>query len=253
MRKGEFVPAAVPQRVKSAGSELAKLFDVPPLEVDNPMLTVCGEPNAAVSEEYNKLQSLVVAFSRGESFRNTLLVTSSVSSEGKTLTALNLSIALARGYDHTVLLVDADLRRPSVHSYLGIQPEIGLSQCLKDDVPLERALIKTGIGKLVVLPAGGSVSDPVELLSSNRMKDLVNELKYRYPERFVIFDAPPAMSFADAQILADIVDGTIFVVREGVVNENQFKKTIDCFSGEKLVGAVFNDVSSKIQNRYCYY
>jgi len=238
--------------VASVKPNLDGLLNVVPLDLDNPLLVVNGESNAAANEEYNRLRSLVVSLSRGETFRNALVVTSTVSGEGKTLTALNLSIALAREYDHTVLLVDTDLRRPSIHKYLGLDPEIGLVQCLKGEASLSQALIKTGIGKLVVLPAGGAVSDPVELLSSNRMRDIVLELKNRYPERFVIFDSPPAFSFADAQVLANIVDGTIFVVREGVINERQLKKTLDSFHNNNLLGVVYNDSSFNNSELYYY-
>ncbi len=235
------------------GTGLECLLEVEPLEVNNPMLLSSGETSAAVNEEYNRLRSLIVKLSKGDAFRNALLVTSTVSDEGKTLTALNLSIALAREYDHTVLLVDSDLRRPSVHRYLGIQPEVGLIQCLRGEASLSSALIKTGIGKLVVLPAGGTVNDPVDILSSNRMKEIVHELKNRYPDRFVIFDSPPALSFADAQVLANIVDGTIFVVREGVVNGKQLQKTLDYFNNNNLLGVVFNDADIPASEMYSYY
>ena len=252
MRRGEGEEVARPSRTTSAGN-LLHLLDVEPLKVSNPFLTVSGKVDRSICEEYNKLQSLIVSFAHGTTFRNTLLITSSVSEEGKTLTALNLAFALARGYDHSVLLVDADLRRPSVHRYLGLTPEVGLIQYLKDDIPLPRALIKTGIGKLVVLPAGGSVEDPVELLSSHRMKDLVEELKHRYPERIILFDSPPAMGFADAQVMTDLVDGTLFVVREGRVHRAQLKKTLEYFKHKNLVGAIMNDASNLVRTGYGYY
>lgn len=239
-------------RRDAVGSGLECLLDVEPLEVNNPLLVSIGQTNAAATEEYNRLRSFILTLSQGDSFRNTLMVTSALVNEGKTLTALNLSISLAREYDYTVLLVDTDLRRPSIHRYLGLQPQVGLVQCLKGEVPLSQALVKTGIGKLVVLPAGGVVSDPIELLSSNRMKEVVQELKYRYSERFVIFDSPPVLSFADAQVLANIVDGTIFVVREGVANEKQIKKALDSFHNNNLLGVVFNDANIPASEMYSY-
>ncbi len=252
LQRGEVCGVPMP-RPDSSSPGLECLLDVDPLQVDNPKLMAGGEAGAAVNEEYNKLRSLVVSLTKGERFRNALMVTSTVKEEGKTLTALNLSFALAREYDHTVLLVDTDLRRPSIHRYLGVRPEVGLIQCLKGEATLSQALIKTGIGKLVVLPAGGTVDDPVELISSNRMKEIVSELKNRYPERFVIFDSPPALSFADAQVLAGIVDGTIFVVREGTVSGKQLNKTLDLFNDKNLLGVVFNDVSFPDSEMYCYY
>jgi exopolysaccharide/PEP-CTERM locus tyrosine autokinase len=252
--KSVSVPGEIATSAAMHGAGFDSLLDVEPLPVDSPFLVGAGELSPAVNEEYNRLRSLVVALAKGDTFRNALVVTSTASEEGKTLTALNMSIALAREYDYTVLLVDTDLRRPSVHRYLGIQPEVGLIQCLRGEVPISQALVKTGIGKLVVLPAGGVVSDPVELLSSNRMREIVWELKNRYPERFVIFDSPPSLGFADAQVLSKIVDGIIFVVREGVVNEKQFRRAIDSFGGVNLLGVVLNDscLSAAEMNYYSY-
>jgi exopolysaccharide/PEP-CTERM locus tyrosine autokinase len=161
--------------------------------------------------------------------------------EGKTITALNLALTLAREYDHTVLLIDADLRRPSLHRYLNFEPRHGLIQVLKEQLPLDRALVKTGIGKLVVLPAGGTVEDPVELLASEQMKQLVAELKARYPDRYIIFDTPPSLHFADAQALGPAVDSVVFVVREGTTKPRQVKAALEGLQGVPLLGVVYND------------
>ena len=207
-----------------------------------------------MNEEYNKLRSLVIKLTNKEQFNNTLMVTSTLDQEGKSLTALNLSIAMAKEYDHTVLLVDTDLRRPIIHKYLGISPEFGLIQCLRDNIPLSQALIHTGIGKLVVLPAGGILADPVELLSSSKMKNIILELKHRYPERYVIFDTPPILPFADAQVLSAGVDGSIFVVREGRAKAQDIKKAISALQETNLLGVVYNDVRlGPGVTKYTYY
>jgi len=134
-----------------------------------------------------------------------------------------------------------------------LKPDVGLTQCLKGEARIEEALIKTGIGKLVVLPAGAVVSNPIELLSSKYMKQIVVELKNRYKERFVLFDSPPALSYADAQVLADIVDATLYVVREGAVNEKQLKKSLGYFNDKNLLGVVYNDASFSSTDMYSYY
>lgn len=229
------------------------LLDVVPLKIDHLMLVTADDENVTAVEEYNKLRSSVIALTKGETFLNTLMVTSTVSEEGKSMTALNLAISLAREYDHTVLLVDTDLRRPTIHKYLGIQPEFGLIQCLRDNLPIEKALVKTGIGKLVVLPAGGAVDDPVDLLSSNRMKNIIHELKNRYPERYVIFDTPPALPFADAGVLAAALDGTLFVVREGSAEKGDLHKTIEGIKEHNLLGIVYNDAHTLLKKQRYYY
>jgi len=231
-----------------------QLLDVEPILVENPYLTTLGKRFDPAAEEYKKLRSVIKKMTRGKDFLNSLLVTSTLSSEGKTITSINLAISLAQEYDHTVLLVDADLRKPSIHQYLNLNPDIGIIQCLKDNVPLERALIKTGLGKLVLLPAGGRVDDPVELLSSNRMKELVLELKNRYPDRYIIFDTPPVLPFADAQVLGSVVDGILFVVREGGARLTQVKEALKSISPDKLLGVVYNDTEFTPQRgKYYYY
>lgn len=237
----------------SVAGRIGALLDVVPLKINNLMLATAREEKTAVVEEYNKLRSTLIALTKGEKFLNTIMVTSTISEEGKSMTALNLAISLAKEHNHTVLLVDTDLRRPSVHKYLDIDPKVGLVHCLRDNLPLEKALIKTGIGKLVILPAGESIKDPVDMLSSNRMKEIVSELKQRYPERYVIFDTPPALPFADAGVLANIVDTTLFVVREGMAKSEEVIKTLQEFKHNNLLGVVYNDASSVLKKHSYYY
>ncbi|MBN1142679.1 MAG: polysaccharide biosynthesis tyrosine autokinase [Deltaproteobacteria bacterium] len=232
------------------------LLTVEPLKLSNPNLLVNRADSAFLTEEYRKLKTVVVQKTAGEKFRNTLMVTSTVSGEGKSLTTLNLAICLAQELDHTVLVVDTDLRQPSVHEYLGIPAGPGLVQCLTEDCPLEKALIKTGIGKLVVLPAGGRVANPVELLSSKRMKEVVRELKERYPDRYVLFDSTPFLAFAESQSLATVMDGILFVIREGKANINQVKLALETLKKiGNLLGVVYNDshlVSKHDEYYYSY-
>jgi exopolysaccharide/PEP-CTERM locus tyrosine autokinase len=231
----------IPERSERS-PDREQLLRVEAIPITSPYLVAAN--GHAAAEEYRKLKSLVVSLNRRERTVRTLAVTSAVTEEGKSITSLNLAIALAQDYDHTVLLVDADLRRPSLHRYLGLKPEVGLVQCLKEGTALSKALIKTGLGKLVLLPAGGTVADPVELFASGRMKELVREMKDRYPDRYVIFDTPPALPFADAQVLAPVLDGVIFVVREGHARPQQIKDTLGGLKDANLLGVVFNDASS---------
>jgi len=238
----------------SFADRVSALLNVVPLKITNLMLATAREEKTAVVEEYNKLRSTVIALTKGEKFLNTVMVTSSVSEEGKSMTALNLAISLAKEHNHTVLLVDTDLRRPSVHKYLDINPEVGLVHCLRDNLPIEKALIKTGVGNLVVLPAGEAVKDPVDMLSSDRMREIVAELKQRYPERYVIFDTPPALPFADAGILAGIVDAFLFVVRERKAKSEDVIKTLEDLKGHNLLGIVYNDAHVFLKSQsYDYY
>ncbi|ALC16876.1 capsular exopolysaccharide family [Desulfuromonas soudanensis] len=227
---------------------------VAPLPVNSPFLMSAGNCQAGIAEEYKKLKSLVVKLTRAEAFRNTLAVTSTLPGEGKTVTAINLALTLAQEYDHTVLLVDADLRKPMVHKYLGIEPEVGLAHCLRDGVPIEQALVKTGLGKLVVLPAGDAISDPVERFASQRMKEIITEIKSRYGDRYIIFDLPPVLPFAEAQILGAEVDGVIFVIRQRQVKATEVQEALESLKPVNMLGVVFNCVTTPSKlGRYRYY
>jgi len=223
------------------------------LKVASPYLVSVTDPGSPVMEEYQKLKSVVVKLTSAKEFLNTVMVTSTLSGEGKSITALNLAVCLAQEYDHTVLLVDADLRRPSIGGYLGIKAEIGLSDCLMHGANLGDALVKTGIGKLSVLLAGTKVPNPVETLSSNKMRELIAELKSRYPDRYIIIDTPPLLLFAEGQVLASMADGVLFVVREGQVPMHQVKEALNLLKGDNLLGVVFNDVETNHYDRYHYY
>lgn len=249
----QFQPAG-PGTARRQGDP-AQLLRTPALPVSDSKLVSLHKEKSPVAEQYNKLRSSLIALTQGPELLNTLLITSCASEEGKSLTAFNLAISLAREQDHTVLLVDTDLRRPSLHRFLGLEPEVGLVHCLRDQLPLEQALIKTGLGKLVILPAGETLSEPLDLLSSQRMRDLIAELKQRYPERYVIFDTPPAMPFADAGVLADMIDNTLFVVREGRAGKEDVRRTLEAFKDHNLLGVVFNDARSigGKQGYYDYY
>jgi protein-tyrosine kinase len=241
------VSPAAPFRIQGAPP------DMEPMIPENPLLVINHEAGSGAAEEYRKLKSIVIELTRQSAFLNTLLVTSALPAAGKTLTSLNLALTMAGEYDHTVLLVDADLRKPSVHEYFGISPEKGLAQCLTEGYPLEKALIRTGIGKLVLLPAGGTVDDPAELLASNRMRSLVAELKSRYPDRYVIFDTTPVLPFAEASILGHLMDGILFVVRERKTRRSELKEALEMVKSDNLLGLVYNDTDSSQKIGYYGY
>jgi exopolysaccharide/PEP-CTERM locus tyrosine autokinase len=223
--------------------------------VDNPYLMTITDPGSPISEEYRKLKSLVVKLLEMEKFHNTIMVSSALGGEGKSLTALNLALTLAEGYDHTVLVVDADLRNPSLHKYLGIAPTVGLADCLMDGVDVSEAVINTGLGTLSLLPSGKKVPNPVELISSSRMRKLVAELKQQYTNRYIIFDTPPVLPFAEAHNIARIVDAVLFVVRHGHVSLDDVKESLNMLKDARLYGIIYNAVPQDRSNDryYSYY
>jgi capsular exopolysaccharide synthesis family protein len=164
--------------------------------------------------------------------------------EGKTLTAINLALSLSREVGQTVLLVDADLRQPSVHSYFGMAASPGLSEHLMRRIPLERALVNPGISDFVVLPGGEPLANSAEMLASKRMQQLVDELKNRYASRMVVFDLPPVLTSADAMAFSPFVDGTIMVVQEGRTAAEEIARAAEMLESANLIGMVLNDSRS---------
>jgi protein-tyrosine kinase len=224
------------------------------IKVDNPYLVTINRPDLPVTEEYRKLKSMVVKLTTRGGFLNALTVTSSLSAEGKSITALNLAVSLAQEYDHTVLLVDADLRKPSLHEMLGIEAPVGLVDCLTKGLDVGEALIKTGLGRLSLLPAGERIGNPVELLLSRKLKQLIREVKHRYSDRYVIIDTPPLLPFAEVHSLCAVSDGVILVVREGHTPVGDIQESLDMLKDTHVLGVVFNAAEpSPMENHYRHY
>jgi len=221
----------------------------------NPCLVMANAVDSPAAEQYRKLKSNIMKMVKIGKGKQSLMVTSPMAGEGKSVTALNLAISLAQEYDHSVLLIEADLRKPSLLNYLGLQADIGLSDCVLDGVDVGAALIKTGIGNLSLLPAGRPVDNPVELFSSNRMKELITEVNERYPDRIVIIDTTPLLPFAEPQYLAGIVDGIILVVRENITTVDKLKRALEMLKNHNLLGVVNNGVSrvTSLDGYYGYY
>lgn len=236
----------------------AQIHTPPPMTatgitVVNPLLVTVNDPHTQAAEEYRKLKSVIVNLTKEGSFLNMLMVTSSIGGEGKSLTALNLALSLAQEFDHTVLLVDADIRKPSIHNYLGIENSAGLTDCLLNEIDVKDALIRTGIGKLSFLPAGRSVPNPAEVFNSQRMRDFFLEMKNRYQDRYIIIDTPPVLPFAETRTLSSIVDGIVLVAKEGLVTLHNIKETMEYIKGAPMLGIVYNEAATEFKyDRYQY-
>lgn len=215
-------------------------------------MVVVNQPLSPVAEEFRKLKESLVKMTRRERFDNLIAVTSATVGEGKSMAATNLAASLAGEFDHTVLLVDADLRRPTVHKYLALGQRKGLSDCLREGLDVGEVLVRTDIGKLTVLPAGTPVANPVELFSSEAMRLLFQELKHRYPDRYIIVDTPPVLPFAETRSVATIADGVLLVVREGQPSLAQIEDAIEALDN-KVLGIVYNGAQSQARTSYYSY
>jgi non-specific protein-tyrosine kinase len=171
---------------------------------------------------------------------NTLLITSAHPGEGKTLTAINLAVSIAQELNRTVLLVDANLRKPMIHRYLGFSVDAGLSDHLTRKVSLSDCLVNPGIEKLTILPGGRPVNNSSEILGAPRMEALVKEMKSRYPDRFIIFDSPSLLSSADPLAFSKFVDGVLLVVEAERTDRRDLRRALDLLKGRPVVGTLLN-------------
>lgn len=214
-------------------------------------LTVLSDPQSIPSEQYRILAMKVEQWA-GESNGRVLVVTSSAGGEGKSVTALNLSLALATSVSSPVLLVDSDLRRPMVHQYLG------LKQGQQDRSGFSDLLSQTGgdftsciakVGKLDVILGGSRPDDPVSLLSSRRAQELLAQFRKDY--RLIILDGPPLIPIADSHVLGALADGVVVVVRARQTRRELFRRAIESLSATNVLGVVLNDVEYG-DTRYAY-
>ena len=184
----------------------------------------------------------------------TLGVTSPSAREGKTLTTVNLGVSIAMSFDHTALVVDADLRRPRVDRYFGCGDRPGLSDYLEGNIPLENAFINpANIARFLIMPAGTLRQNSSELVASERMNRLVRELRSRYMRRIVLFDLPPVLVGDDAVALAPNLDAVLLVVQDSKTGRGEFARAADLLEGVNVIGTVLNDSSERTKGYEAYY
>ncbi len=231
----------VMERLKTGGHET---------DVDDNV--ICAkEPKSFVSEQFKMLRSRILFPSSGEPPR-TIMITSALPGEGKSFVASNLAVSIAQNINEYVLLMDCDLRIPSIGGLFGLGNSDGLSEYLTSGVELDDLLVKTGIEKLTILPGGNPPPNPAELLSSKRMSDLIQEVRSRYKDRFIIIDSPPPHITAEARVIAGKVDGILLVIGYGDANRMMITDMVELLGKEKILGVVFNRVRSQSSKYYAY-
>ena len=187
------------------------------------------------------LQRAFAGASPAGEHQNVLVVTSSVAGEGKTFTSLNLAISIAMELDRTVLLVDADLANPGLSRRLNVKDRPGLIERLLDDQrDLKDLLLKTDVPKLTLLPAGRQHRRSTELLASNTMKGLLDELATRYPDRVVIFDSPPLLATSEASVLANQAGQIVLVIESGTTPQFLVKEAVGVLQNHDRISLVLN-------------
>lgn len=215
--------------------------------------------NSQMAEEYRiiKRPLLMNAFPDGDNGierANLILITSSVPGEGKTFTAMNLALSIAMEREKTVLLIDADVAKPSIGGLLGLPGQAGLIDLLKDPaVRYEDVAFKTDIPNFSVLPAGKQDRHSTELLASDAMKRLARELSARYSDRVVIFDSPPLLAATQGAVLATLVGQVVLVVEADSTPQYIVRESFGKLESCEIVGCVLNKTKKGFGFKYYGY
>jgi capsular exopolysaccharide synthesis family protein len=203
----------------------------------HPRLILLTDPNAPECEQYRTLRTQLFLAAEKKPVQ-VVLITSALAGEGKTSTALNLALSIAQSKEKRVLVIDGDMRRPNVAAYLGIRPGAGLAGVLEgENEPLD-STVCLDAQELYVLPVKAESPNPTELLSSERLELMLEELREYFD--FILVDSPPVMPFADARLLANHADAVVLVVRAGFAPYETVEKAIDVLPPGRMLGVVLN-------------
>ncbi len=216
--------------------------------IDENMVTLI-KPQSFEAEQFKILRTNLLFPSSGKSPR-TIMVTSSMPDEGKSLISANLAISIAQSIQEHVLLIDCDIRRPRVHTEFGFGDVAGLSEHLSRGIPISSLLLKTIVDKLSILPGGRPPFNPSELVSSQQMSKLLQEVKYRYSDRFIIIDSPPPKLTAETSALSRQVDGILLVIEYGRTSREMVSDLINIIGKEKIIGIVLNKLDMRFAGYY---
>jgi exopolysaccharide/PEP-CTERM locus tyrosine autokinase len=214
--------------------------------------------NTTLAEEYRNIKRPLLMHVAGKGadrprHANIVMVTSSLPGEGKTFTAMNLALSLAMEKNTTALLIDSDVVNPALSRSLGLQEAPGLIDVLlDDDLTISDVIYKTSIPKLNLIPAGEVHTHATELLASNEMKSVIDELSQRYRDRVIILDAPPLLLTSHARVLSDLAGQILFVVEAGETLQHDIVEGVSQLDKDKVVGMVLNKSRRKSSGNYYY-
>lgn len=214
-------------------------------------LVVITDPKSFVSEQFRTARTNI-NFSKPDGELTTLLFTSSLQAEGKSTSSANLACLFAQE-GKKVILIDADMRKPTVHYTFHLTNTIGLSNILTKKTPVMEALKETTIENLQIITSGPIPPNPAELLSAKSMDEMIEELRKHFD--LIIFDAPPVLSVTDAQILANKSEGTVLVISAGATDKNSVLKAKELLTASKakIIGTVLNNFNLEKDHYYYQY
>lgn len=210
-------------------------------------VVIDGETSSASVEEYRRLAT-GLHLAQAEKGLRALLVSSALPRDGKTLTSTNLALTFSESYKRRVLLIDADLRRPSLHEVFRVSNTVGLADCLRTDGLTAPPMIQVS-GYLTVIPAGAADSSPMAGLTSDTMRAIITQARDQFD--WVIVDTPPVGLISDASLMASLVDGVLLVIGASSTPYAAVKRAVSEFGADRILGVVLNRVSEEASsNRY---
>jgi len=216
----------------------------------NEKIVIDENMGAGSREQYRRLAA-VLHDAQGTTGLQVVMVASAVAGEGKTLTASNIALTFSESYQKRVLLIDGDLRRPTLHSVFRLDTASGLADGLLSTTDT-KMLVRQVSTRLAVLPAGRPSSDPMAGLTSDRMKRLLHEARQAFD--WVILDTPPVMLLPDAHLMASMVDGAVLVVRANATPHELVRRAAEAIGRSRILGVVLNRAEpSGQQGHYQYY
>jgi protein-tyrosine kinase len=235
-------PSGSPIRSQSVSARLPVLHDS--------KLVALSAPRSPASEQYRALKTKLFQMRNGRKLKS-ILVTSAEASDGKTMTAVNLALTIAQEIEQRVLLIDCDLRRPSVHKMLGFPKTDGLADFLSQNMSYSSVVLPTIVANLCVIPAGSIPENPAELLNTEKMKEFLSSVSQAF--HWVVLDSPPVVPLADAELLSSLVDGTLLVVRACKTPAELITNAVQALKNGNILGVVFNGTQTSRKSDYSYY
>ena len=214
-------------------------------------------PRSRIADQFRVVKRPLIRNAMGKgsaaiTHGNLIMVTSALAGEGKSFTSLNLAISIAAELDNTVMLVDADVARPSILPMLGLPASRGLLDVLEDSAELSSVLLRTNIDKLTILPSGTAHPRATELLASDAMRNLLNDIATRYSDRIVIFDSPPLLLTTEARVLASHMGQVVIVVQAGKTLQSDVQSALATIDSCPIRLMLLNQAQASSHGGYGY-
>jgi protein-tyrosine kinase len=253
-------PSSESDRVEASGSapSVAKRVELNLNAIAASGLLVPSQTRSLLASEFRVIKRPLLTNAMGKGTSpirngNLIMVTSALPGEGKSFTAINLAISIAMEMDNTVMLVDADVARPTVLSMLGLPPTEGLLDVITaNSLDISGVLLRTNIEKLAILPSGTQHQRATELLASDAMIRLLDDMAKRYPDRIIIFDSPPLLATTEARALATHMGQIVVVVQAGETSQGAVKEALSTIAACPLKMMVLNQATQSVSERYGY-